>query len=213
MNLWLQVTSGQGPAECQWVAARVAEKIEQACADQDISCRRLETIGGDQANTAKSVLLAMQGEEASKLAGTWRGTIQWVGKSFYRPNHRRKNWFVGVDVIEQPSTPHWSTKDLKIDVMRASGPGGQHVNKTGTAVRITHVPTGLLAIAQEERSQQQNRRLALGRLARMFEQRKQEAHATTRQQRRQQHNTLERGNPTRVYRGADFRLVASPPAQ
>ena len=118
MNVWLQITSGQGPAECQWVAARVAEIIEQECANAGISCQRLETIPGDESETAKSVLLAIEGEQAPQFARLWGGTIQWIGKSSYRPNHRRKNWFVGVDLIAPPASPDWTAKDLKIDVMR-----------------------------------------------------------------------------------------------
>ncbi len=59
--------------------------------------------------------------------------------------------------------------DIKIETMRASGPGGQHVNKTESAVRITHFPTGMNTIAKEARSQQQNKKLALARLASMLQ--------------------------------------------
>ena len=91
--------------------------------------------------------------------------------------------------------------------MRSSGPGGQHVNKTSSAVRVTHVPTGLTAIAQEERSQHQNRRLALARLAQVFENCKTNAVDTAKHGRWQQHASLQRGNPIRTYRETTFRLT------
>ncbi|MFH1924653.1 MAG: peptide chain release factor H [Planctomycetota bacterium] len=210
MSLWLQVTSGQGPAECQWAAARVVEQIERECSRRGLACRRLEVIDGERDETIKSALVSIEGNGAEGLAESWRGTIQWIGESPYRPNHRRKNWFVGVQLFAPPESPEWSAAEIKVDVMRASGPGGQHVNKTSSAVRITHLPTGLTAIAQEERSQHQNRRLALARLAQLFDERNRRAEATSLHERRQQHTTLERGNPVRVYRGERFRLVKSP---
>ena len=69
-----------------------------------------------------------------------------------------------VSALLPLEVPHWSDNEFKIEKMRASGPGGQHVNKTETAVRITHMPTGITAVAQEERSQHLNRKLAMSRL-------------------------------------------------
>ena len=87
--------------------------------------------------------------------------------------------------------------------MRSSGPGGQHVNKTESAVRVTHISTGLSAIGREERSQYLNRKLALARLNRLLEQK---AAAGAQKERREKwdvHNRVERGNPVRVFKGDD----------
>ena len=205
MTLWLQITSGQGPAECQWVAARVAEILDREAVAQGIQCHSLEIVPGDEKGTIKSALFALDGTEAEQFAAGWKGTIQWIGKSPFRPNHKRKNWFVGVEVYTPPETPHWSAADLRIETMRSSGPGGQHVNKTSSAVRITHLPTGLAVVAREERSQQQNRRLALARLAEVLENQHADAQDGARRQRWEQHGGLERGNPVRVFRETDFR--------
>ena len=205
MNLWLQVTAGQGPAECQWVVAQVVEVLHRDVAQQGISCELLESVPGVEENTLKSALLVLEGEGVTALAAGWEGTIQWIGKSPYRPNHKRKNWFVGVEVYAPPQRPQWVESDLRIEVMRSSGPGGQHVNKTSSAVRITHVPTGLSVVAREERSQHQNRRLALARLAQLLEQQHADAEGQAKQRRWEQHGELERGNPVRIYQGADFR--------
>ena len=208
MSLWLQVTSGQGPSECQWAARRVAEEIEREAAESGLRCRCLDVVEGDETDTCKSAVLAIDGDGAPAFSVNWAGTIQWISPSPYRPRHKRKNWFVGVEVFEPPIAPVWSERELRVDVMRSSGPGGQHVNKTSSAVRVTHIPTGLCAVAREERSQHHNRRLALARLAQLMEDQKTNGEATAKQERWQQHVAVQRGNPIRVYRGPKFTLRA-----
>lgn len=207
MSPWLQITSGQGPAECQWVVAKVVEEINKHSATIGVECNCIDKIPGDERGVLKSAMLALGGARSDYLAEQWKGTIQWIGQSPFRAHHQRKNWFVGVNMFALPESPLWSGKDLKVEVMRGSGPGGQHRNKTSTAVRITHIPTGMVATAQEERSQQQNRKLALARLARLFEIQSHKTEAESKNQRWLQHAALERGNPTRIYKGRSFSLV------
>jgi peptide chain release factor len=207
MSRWLQITSGQGPAECCWVVARLVEVLRREASAAGLTLDLLEATEGDKTGTFRSVLLSLDGEREANFASSWRGTVQWIGKSPYRPNHKRKNWFVGIEVFAPPEKPAWSEDELEVETMRASGPGGQHVNKTTSAVRITHVPTGLAVIAREERSQHRNRKLALARLADLFAKQGTKAEGNARQQRWEQHATLERGNAIRVFRGEDFKPV------
>jgi peptide chain release factor len=89
--------------------------------------------------------------------------------------------------------------------MRSSGPGGQHTNKTESGVRITHRPTGLTAVAQEERSQHRNRSLALSRLHLRWRAEQQSERQQSQQAQWESHSALERGNPTRIYTGSAFK--------
>ena len=202
MSLWLQLSSGRGPAECQWVVAQVLGKLRAEAAAAGVALEVLEAEPGDQPHTLLSALVSLTGDGAEALATSWVGTVQWIVKSPYRPHHKRQNWFIGVERLAVPERPQWSERELVFSTMRSSGPGGQHVNKTESAVRVTHTPTGLSATAREERSQQQNRKLALARLAAQFEARAGAAEQEQQQARWQQHNTLERGNPVRVFRGS-----------
>ncbi|QTA85794.1 peptide chain release factor H [Desulfonema magnum] len=207
MICWLQITSGRGPEECCRVVAQVAEKIVSEAKQRAYKPHILETIPGIRQHTLRSALIAIEGEnEITKFISEWEGTIQWIGRSVFRPKHKRKNWFVGVTSLQPTEDALFHKKDFKIERMRASGPGGQHVNKTETAVRVTHIQTGISAVAQEERSQHFNRKLALTRVCRRLEQEVEVTALKTQQERWQCHNSLERGNPVRVYEGRNFKL-------
>ncbi|HRD77458.1 MAG TPA: peptide chain release factor-like protein, partial [Hyphomicrobiaceae bacterium] len=120
---------------------------------------------------------------------------------------KRKNWFVGVDLVGMPSgrgSRRIDARDVTFSTMRAGGAGGQHVNKTESAVRALHRPSGLVAEAREERSQHMNRRLALARLADLLARGVAAAAAEADRSRWTEHDRLERGNPTRTFQGPDF---------
>lgn len=207
-TIWLQVSAGRGPAECEWVVGQLVPRLSEELVAQGLSVEEIARTSGEHGGDARSILLRVSGPEASAPVKSWLGTIQWIGTSPYRPHHGRKNWFVSVAAFEEPAADHWKTHELRMDTLRASGPGGQHVNRTESAVRVTHLPTGLSAIAQEERSQHLNRRLALARLANLFAERadtKMREEMTTRWQ---QHTQLIRGNPVRVYRGKNWTPVS-----
>jgi peptide chain release factor len=205
MSHWVQITAGRGPAECQWVVGKAMDALRREARDAGVAVELLDAVPGEAAHTYQSMLLSLEGEGVAALLAGWVGTVQWVGRSRYRPNHKRRNWFIGVEALAVPERPRWSEREVQFSTMRSAGPGGQHVNKTESAVRVVHLPTGLSAVAREERSQQQNRRLALARLAALFAaegERRQDAAARARWD---QHNDLVRGNPVRIYEGEDFR--------
>ena len=197
---WLQISAGDGPAECAWAVLRVVEKLKEESQAAGIEARVLEVEPGPRPATAQSALIGLL--SASPLASfmeSWCGTVQWIARSPFRPEHRRKNWFVGVQAFEPPSEEVIHARDLRFETMRASGPGGQHVNRTESAVRVTHAPTGLQASASEERSQHRNRKLALARLAGRLEELEAGRRGETKKKRWMAHHDLERGNSVRVF--------------
>ena len=207
MPFWLQITSGRGPVECQHVVARLLPILEAEAQANGIACDLIDAAEGDERKTLRSAMLSLVAEDRglAAFAARWVGSILWIGKSPFRPHHKRQNWFVGVERFEVPQQPAWHERDLEFSTLRASGPGGQHVNKTESAVRVVHRPSGLSVVAREERSQQQNKRLALARLAALFDQQEQESQASADKQRWDQHNSLQRGNALRTFVGPDFR--------
>ena len=198
---WLQVTAGRGPSECAWAVVRVVEKILNDANDAGMEARTLETEAGPQPGTAQSVLLVVRAAcNMNAFLARWQGTVQWTARSPFRPEYKRKNWFVGVEVLAPVEESKFSAKDVRFEAMRASGPGGQHVNRTESAIRVTHIPTGLQAVASEERSQHQNRKLALARLAQKLDAQNAQRNQDAGKQRWRAHDKLERGNPKAIFR-------------
>jgi peptide chain release factor len=157
----------------------------------------------------RSALLCVKGDGAASFAASWTGIIRWIWRSEYRPHHKRKNWFVSVKPHAETATgPLFSLNDVRFETARSSGKGGQKVNKTETAVRATHIPTGKSVVSRDERSQFINKQIALERLAALLEDEQEEREQKNRSTLRHTHYELERGNPVRTYDGETLRLLA-----
>jgi peptide chain release factor len=196
----LLITSGKGPAECERTVWLLTEKIRKAAAKEQLGAETIGLVPGKERNTLYSALIRIKGKSASLFCAEWTGTVQWIGQSPFRKNHKRRNWFAGIAAYDVTALPVWNERDVSYQSTRSSGPGGQHVNTTETAVRATHVPSGISVIASDERSQLMNKNAAKERLrnrllgvylARLNV-----------QQRSQwlEHHQLERGNAVKVFR-------------
>ena len=203
--MWLQFTTGRGPGECQIACSRLTHIFIEEAHAAELKAHLLDAEHGPYG--ALSALVTVEGA-ADALIASWEGTIQWTCPSPIRPGWGRKNWFISTSVIRPPpAVLALKETDLQFQAYRASGPGGQHVNKTDSAVRIIHKPTGLMAHAQEERSQHRNKALATARLGAMLAERSLNETKAVARQKWSRHDALERGNPVRTYRGPDFTLV------
>ncbi|QYF93274.1 peptide chain release factor H [Massilia sp. PAMC28688] len=201
--IWLQLTANTGPAEC---CLGVRKAFDMLCAQANqagVAIDVIEQIDGPVAGTLRSVLLEVGGD--GDLARRWCGTLLWICDSPYRSGHKRKNWFLHGAAFAPPSSPSPEVGEIRYEAIRASGPGGQHVNKTDSAIRATHVATGLSVKVQTERSQHANRRIAgqllAGKLAALAAQSALEDRAA----RRSQHWSAERGNAVRTFEGMGFK--------
>lgn len=202
--MWIQISSGKGPAECELAVSLFLKTVMKENKNTSV----IDFVPGQYADTYKSVLLSTDSLELNDIisSGT-KGTVLWICQSPYRPNQRRKNWFIDIEVYPEAERLSFAEKDVRIETMKSSGPGGQNVNKVETAVRAFHLPTGLTVTATEERSQFMNKKLALARLANLIEAKNEENSSNRKVAMWNQHNRLIRGNPLRVYQGNNFLLV------
>jgi peptide chain release factor 2 len=171
-NAILSINAGAGGTEsCDWVGMLLRMYTRWA-ESKAYTVKTIDILPGEEAGV-KNVTIFVEGEYAYGYLKAERGVHRLVRISPFDSNKRRHTSFASVDVIpeiERELDVKIEDKDLAVETFRASGPGGQHMQKTDSAVRMTHVPTGIVVQSQNERSQHQNKQTCLRILkARLFD--------------------------------------------
>jgi len=171
-NCFLDINAGQGGTEAQDWAQMLLRMYTKYCDRKGFRVELLEESEGEVAGL-KSASIKVSGEYAYGHLRTETGIHRLVRKSPFDSNARRHTSFASVFVypeVDETIEVEINPADLRIDTYRASGAGGQHVNKTDSAVRITHLPTNIVVSSQNDRSQHRNRAEAMSMLkAKLYE--------------------------------------------
>lgn len=208
-NAIVEINSGAGGTEaCDWVQMLLRMYLRWA-QDRGYSVEIADETPGDVAGL-KSVTFEVAGRNAYGYLKAERGVHRLVRISPFDANKRRHTSFASVDVlpeVEEAQEVEINPDDLRIDTFRSSGAGGQHVNKTDSAVRITHIPTGIVVSCQNERSQHKNRAMAMKVLqARLLERELRENEAKLNELRGVQ-QAIEWGSQIRSYTFQPYTLI------
>ena len=161
---YVQFTAGIGPVEC----AAACYVISRKFADEILKINLVPTVvdyESDDEFGFRSIIFKIDKtttKEIDVIRSKWEGTIKFISiKNSFRPNHKRKNWFIGCNFFDVDDTKiTFDMNDIKIDLMRSSSPGGQNVNKVESGVRLTHIPTGIIVKCIMTRDQKQNLKVA-----------------------------------------------------
>ena len=200
-NAIISIHPGAGGTESQDWAEMLLRMYERWMEKNDFEVETLDFLSGEEAGI-KRVTLLVKGDYSYGYLKGERGVHRLVRISPFDSSSRRHTSFASVDVlpeIDDDIDIDIEESDLKIETYRASGAGGQHVNKTESAVRITHQPTGTVVQCQNERSQHKNKRMAMKILKSRLMEMKEEAQAEKLEELRGEHKEIAWGNQIRSY--------------
>lgn len=208
-NALLAIHSGAGGVDAQDWTEMLERMYLRWAENRGFRSEILDLSEGEEAGI-KSVTIAVEGDYAYGYLRPEKGVHRLVRLSPYDAAHRRHTSFALVEVlpeVEDDSGIEINPDDLRIDVYRSSGAGGQNVQKNATAVRITHLPTGIVVTCQNERSQTQNRENALRVLRSRLLEIKEEEHVATLAELRGEYTKAEWGSQIRSYVLHPYQMV------
>lgn len=208
-NAILKLNAGAGGTEsCDW-ASMLYRMYTRWAERKGFEVEELDFLEGDEAGI-KSVTFQVNGENAYGYLKSEKGVHRLVRISPFNAQGKRQTSFVSLDVmpdIEEDVDIEIRDEDLRIDTYRSSGAGGQHINKTSSAIRITHLPTGIVVQCQNERSQHMNKDKAMQMLRAKLYMLKQEANAEKLSDIRGEVTEIGWGNQIRSYVMQPYTMV------
>ncbi len=209
-NCILGINAGAGGTEAQDWAEMLSRMYQRWAESRGWEVEVTDALPGEGAGL-KSVTMLLQGENAYGFAKAERGVHRLVRISPFDSNKRRHTSFASVDVIaeieENDSDLVIPPNEFQIDTFRSGGKGGQNVNKVETAVRITHIPTGLVVASQTQRSQHQNRATAMKLLLSRIYAQRQDAAKAEMERFYGEKGSISWGNQIRSYVFQPYRMV------
>ena len=205
----MKINSGAGGTESMDWASMLYRMYQRWADKKGFTTAVIDYLDGEEAGI-KSITLQINGENAYGFLKSERGVHRLVRISPFNSAGKRQTSFVSCDVmpdIKEDLDVEINPDELRIDTYRSSGAGGQHINKTSSAIRITHLPTGIVVQCQNERSQFQNKEVAMQMLKTKLYMMKQEEHAEKLSDIRGDVKDINFGNQIRSYVMQPYTLV------